>query len=228
MISQIREPLSKIVQPLIIFFAKLGIHPTIFTIIGVILSAAAGYFIAVNNFLSAFIILWFAGAMDFIDGGVARYNKVDSKLGSFIDSIADRVSDLVIFGGVVIRSYLQDPIDYITAVVGIVMVASALLISYIRAKGESIGIKKMAIGIMERGERIMLLMILLFIGVLVPNFGFTTPPDTGLMAAWHISYFSIGYMVLTALSIITVIQRFIHVSIELNKTEAAKDVQLKE
>lgn len=224
MISQIREPLSKIVQPMIIFFAKLGIHPTVFTSIGLLLSITAGVFIALDNFLTAFIILWFAGAMDFIDGGVARYNKLESKKGSFIDSIADRVSDLAVFGGVIFRSFRVD--DIITVAIGIIMVASTLLISYIRAKGESIGIKKMTVGIMERGERIMLLMILMFVGILVPNFGFTRPPPGGIMEAWGLSYFSIGYMVLTALCVITVIQRFIHVSIQLTKAETTKEVQI--
>ncbi len=222
MISQIREPLSKIVQPLIIFFAKLGIHPTIFTVIGLLLSITSGVFIALNNFLTAFIIIWFAGAMDFIDGGVARYNKLDSIKGSFIDSIADRVSDVVVFGGVIARSILVD--DIITIYVGIIMVASTLLISYIRAKGESIGIKKMAVGIMERGERFMILMVLMFVGILVPEQGFTTAVYS--VGSLNISYFSIGYMILTALCVITVIQRFVHVSIQLTKAETAENVQI--
>jgi len=225
MISQIREPLSKIVQPLIIFFAKLGIHPTVFTVIGLLLSITSAVFIALNNFLTAFIIIWFAGAMDFIDGGVARYNKLDSMKGSFIDSIADRLSDVAVFSAVVIRSIYIEPNDKITIGVGIVMVASTLLISYIRAKGESIGIKKMAVGLMERGERFMLLMILMFVGVLVPDQGFITPPPGGMMEAWGLSYFSIGYMILTALCVITVIQRFVHVSILLTKAETTEDVQ---
>lgn len=235
MISQIREPLSKIVQPLIIFFAKLGIHPTVFTIIGLILSITSAVFIAIDNFLTAFIIIWFAGAMDFIDGGVARYNKLDSKKGSFIDSFTDRASDVAVFGAIIIRpiyiafTQLGGEITkgvVIDISVGIVMVASTLLISYIRAKGESIGVKKMTVGIMERGERVMLLMILMFIGILVPNQGFTHPPSEGLLATWGLSYFSIGYMILTALCVITVIQRFVYVSVQLSKAEATKDVQV--
>lgn len=235
MISQIREPLSKIVQPLIIFFAKLGIHPTVFTVLGLLLSIASGVFIAIDNFLVAFIITWFAAAMDFIDGGVARYNKLDSIKGSFLDSITDRLSDVAIFGGVVIRSiyigispkpeYANVEMDTVTIGVGIVMVAATLLISYIRAKGESIGVERMAVGIMERGERIMLLMLLLFIGVLVPDKGFTLPPSGGLMESLNISYFSIGYMVIALLSVITVIQRFVHVTVQLTKAEASEDVQ---
>lgn len=232
MISQIREPLSKIVQPLIIFFAKLGIHPTVFTIIGLLLSITSAVFIALDNFLVAFIVIWFAGAMDFIDGGVARYNNLASKKGSFIDSIADRFSDVAVFSAVVIRTvymhfspkYTQN-FDYFTFIAGIIMVTSTLLISYIRAKGESIGIEKMAVGIMERGERFMILMILMFIGILVPDQGFTHPPPGGMMESLGVSYFSIGYVILTILCVITVIQRFVHVSIQLTQAEAAEEAQ---
>ncbi|MHA1828224.1 MAG: CDP-alcohol phosphatidyltransferase family protein, partial [Candidatus Heimdallarchaeaceae archaeon] len=156
MISQIREPLSKIVQPVIIFFAKLKIHPTVFTITGLFLSIAAGVFLAIDNFLVAFILIWIGGAMDFIDGGVARYLNLDSVKGSFVDSFSDRISDLAVFGGMI----FSKQVDLVT---GIIMVASSLLISYIRAKGESIGVKKMAMGIMERAERWLSLMILLFV-----------------------------------------------------------------
>ncbi|MHA1668174.1 MAG: CDP-alcohol phosphatidyltransferase family protein [Candidatus Heimdallarchaeaceae archaeon] len=218
MISQIREPLSKIVQPVIIFFAKLKIHPTVFTITGLFLSIAAGVFLAIDNFLVAFILIWIGGAMDFIDGGVARYLNLDSVKGSFVDSFSDRISDLAVFGGMI----FSKQVDLVT---GIIMVASSLLISYIRAKGESIGVKKMAMGIMERAERWLSLMILLFVALLVPDFGFVTPVYT--LWGTPISYFSIGYMILTALCVITVIQRFVYVSVQLTrltKTEPVEEI----
>ena len=49
MISQIREPLSKLAQPVIIFFAKMGIHPTVYTVIGLLLSIAAGVLTLEDN-----------------------------------------------------------------------------------------------------------------------------------------------------------------------------------
>lgn len=213
-ISQIREPLTRIAQPVIIFFAKLGLHPSVYTIIGLLLSISTGIFLALENFLVAFILIWFAGAMDFIDGGVARYRQLESKQGSFLDSIIDRISDVCVFGGIIISSQ----VDLVT---GITMVASTLLISYIRAKGESVGIKKMAMGIMERAERWMILMVLMFVYLLVPTF---RDPIPGLViGGFAVTSFSIGYMVLTALCVITVIQRFIYASIQLTKGEAAQE-----
>ncbi|MHA1955274.1 MAG: CDP-alcohol phosphatidyltransferase family protein [Candidatus Heimdallarchaeaceae archaeon] len=220
MISQIREPLSKVVRPIVIFFAKLGIHPTVFTVMGLLLSISAGTFLGIDNFLAGFILIWVAGAMDFLDGGVARYRGLDSQKGSFLDSIFDRLSDLAVFVGII----WSDPVDGVT---GMVMVGSALMISYIRAKGESVGVKKMAVGLMERAERWLGLMVLLFVSLMVPNQAFINPIYTiqGIEGFEGISYFSIGYMILTGLCVITVIQRFIYVSIQLTKAEAVRDSQ---
>ncbi|MHA1201526.1 MAG: CDP-alcohol phosphatidyltransferase family protein [Candidatus Heimdallarchaeaceae archaeon] len=220
-ISQIREPLTRIVQPVIIFFAKLGLHPTVFTVIGLLLSISTGIFLAIDNFLVAFILIFFGGAMDFIDGGVARYRKLESKQGSFLDSIFDRISDVCVFGGIIFSSQVD-------AVTGIVMVAASLLISYIRAKGESVGVKKMAMGIMERAERWLVLMVLMFVILLVPSFGLqvgTLAFNIELIGLhFPITGFSIGYMVLTALCVITVIQRFVYVSIQLKNSEPVQEI----
>ncbi|MBY9001572.1 MAG: CDP-alcohol phosphatidyltransferase family protein [Candidatus Heimdallarchaeota archaeon] len=227
-ISQIREPLTRIVQPVIIFFAKLGLHPTVFTVIGLLLSISTGIFLAIDNFLVAFILIWFGGAMDFIDGGVARYRQLESKQGSFLDSIFDRISDVCVFGGLILANHevtatgaVFKRIDPIT---GIIMLASVLLISYIRAKGESVGIKKMAMGIMERAERWIILMVLMFIALLVPAFG-DNVIGTLSIASLDITLtgFSIGYMVLTGLCVITVIQRFVYASIQLKKAEPVQE-----
>ena len=246
-ISQIREPLTRIVQPVIIFFAKLGLHPTVFTVIGLLLSISTGVFLALDNFLVAFILIWFGGAMDFIDGGVARYRKLESKQGSFLDSIFDRISDVCVFGGLILANHevtatvsvfgglilanyevtgaavtIFKRIDPIT---GITMLASVLLISYIRAKGESVGIKKMAVGIMERAERWIVLMVLMFVALLVPAFGDNVIGTFSIVGLDITSTgFSIGYMILTGLCVITVIQRFVYASVQLKKGEPIQEI----
>ncbi len=216
-ISQIREPLTRIVQPVIIFFAKLGLHPTVYTVIGLLLSISTGVFLALDNFLVAFILIWFGGAMDFIDGGVARYRKLESKQGSFLDSIFDRVSDVCVFGGIIFSSQ----VDLVT---GIIMVTASLLISYIRAKGESVGVKKMAMGIMERAERWLVLMVLMFVYLLVPTFREQVGNLAIASLGFEITGFSIGYMALTGLCVITVIQRFVYVSVQLKKSEPIQEI----
>ncbi|MHA1116580.1 MAG: CDP-alcohol phosphatidyltransferase family protein [Candidatus Heimdallarchaeaceae archaeon] len=208
--SQIREPVTKILMPIVVFFGKLGIHPNVFTYLGVLLSIAAGVFIYLDNFLTAVILLMFGAAMDFLDGGVARYRGLATRKGGFLDSIVDRISDLAIFGGVALSIH----VDLVT---GIIMVTSTLLISYIRAKGESIGIEKMAVGLMERSERLLFLFFLMVISLFIPSF--KDNPFFTIGNFSHGTYFYIGYMILTGLCVITVIQRFIYGTIQLSKAE---------
>ncbi len=218
-LSQIKEPISKFLMPIVVFFARLGIHPNVFTYLGVILSISAGVFIYLDNFLTAVILLMFGAAMDFLDGGVARYRGIATKKGGFLDSTVDRISDFALFGGVALSKHV-DPVT------GITMIMATLLISYIRAKGESIGIKKMAVGLMERGERLIFLLILLIIPLFVPSFKDT--PFFSIGNFTHGTYFTIGYMILTALSVLTVLQRFIYGSIQLSKYEKAVPANIPE
>lgn len=209
MLSQLREPVAKILHPIVIFFAKLGIHPTAFTITGMVLNISAGIFLALDNFLVALILFFIGVPMDYLDGGVARYRNMATKQGSFLDSIIDRISDLALFGGVAISG----KVDIVT---GIIMVTSTLLISYIRAKGESIGVKKMGMGIMERAERLLFLFVLILLSLFIPSFN-TTVLFT--LNFFDVTPFALGYMILTALCVITVIQRFIYATIQLTKSE---------
>ena len=152
--------------------------------------------------------------MDYLDGWVARYRNMATIQGSFLDSIIDRISDLALFGGVVIGGVtISGKVDIVT---GIVMVTSTLLISYIRAKGESIGVKKMGIGIMERAERLLFLFVLILLSLFIPSFN-TTVLFT--LNFFDVTPFALGYMILTALCVITVIQRFIYATIQLTKSE---------
>ena len=85
----------------------------------------------------------------------------------------------------------------------------------------------MAIGIMERAERMLILMVLLFVAVLVPNKAFIDPLNPVFyVKTIPITGFMIGFLILSALCIITVIQRFIYVSIQLTKSETAQDTQI--
>ncbi|MHA1399345.1 MAG: CDP-alcohol phosphatidyltransferase family protein [Candidatus Heimdallarchaeaceae archaeon] len=213
--SQIREPITKFFMPVVVFFAKLGIHPNVFTYLGVLLSISAGVFIYLDNFLTAIILLLCGAVMDFLDGGVARYRGIATKQGGFLDSIIDRISDFAIFGGVALSIH----VDLVT---GIIMVTSTLLISYIRAKGESIGIEKMAVGLMERSERLLFLFILMVISLFIPSF--KDDPFFTIGTFTHGTYFTIGYMILTGLCVITVIQRFVYGSIQISKHEQEANI----
>jgi CDP-diacylglycerol--glycerol-3-phosphate 3-phosphatidyltransferase len=109
-------------------------------------------------------LLALATATDAFDGTVARLRGQDSALGSFFDSVADRVSDAAIFAAALwlVRG---DPLLF---AVGSVALSAAFLTSYIRAKAESLGWDA-TVGVVERPERVIVLVLALFFGM--PGWG---------------------------------------------------------
>jgi len=102
------------------------------------------------------IFLIISGFFDLVDGCVARITKKTSKRGAFLDSIYDKISESIVFIGIAVGT-LANPITCMIAV------SLSLLVSYVRARSESLGIPLQGIGIGERAER---LLILALIGML--------------------------------------------------------------
>jgi archaetidylinositol phosphate synthase len=99
------------------------------------------------------LFLLLSGFFDLVDGCVARQAKEASKRGAFLDSIFDKVSESIVFVGIAIGT-LASPLSCIVAL------TSSLLVSYVRARSESLGISLQGIGIGERAERLLLLAVI--------------------------------------------------------------------
>ncbi|MEM3515720.1 MAG: CDP-alcohol phosphatidyltransferase family protein, partial [Saccharolobus sp.] len=95
--------------------------------------------------------------MDAIDGEVARLSNSVSSLGSFLDSTLDRIEDTLYISAFI---FINFPSFLVAITVGL-----SLVISYIRAKAEALGIKMEGRGIIERGERIVFILIILLLSV---------------------------------------------------------------
>jgi CDP-diacylglycerol--glycerol-3-phosphate 3-phosphatidyltransferase len=104
------------------------------------------------------------GVPDILDGTVARHSGRAGPRGAFLDSVSDRVADAVLFGGV--AWFLVGEGAYLP-LLALAAAALSMLISYERAKAESLGFTANG-GIMERAERMVLLAIGLAFGILVP------------------------------------------------------------
>ena len=99
------------------------------------------------------IILLISGFFDIVDGSVARSTKQSSKKGAFLDSSFDKISESIIFVGIAIGN-LANPILCMIAL------SLSLLVSYVRARAESLGIELKGIGIGERAERLLIIAII--------------------------------------------------------------------
>jgi archaetidylinositol phosphate synthase len=108
-----------------------------------------------------------SGFFDIVDGSVARVTKQTSKKGAFLDSSFDKISEVVIFAGIALGG-LADPF-WCLAALGI-----SILVSYTRARAESLGVELKGIGIGERAERMLIIAI---IGMIPLNPVF---PETGM------------------------------------------------
>lgn len=99
------------------------------------------------------MLLLISGFFDIVDGSVAKITKQSSKKGSFLDSSFDKISEVSVFLGLTIGN-LAEPILCIIAL------SLSLLVSYIRARAESLGVDLKGIGIGERAERLLILAII--------------------------------------------------------------------
>lgn len=143
----------------------LGIGANEVTVFGVLLAAATGVLIGLGDFIAAVALIIVGGLMDTLDGHLAKVAGTASARGAFFDSVSDRVGDSLIFIGV--AWYFIRTNDANAALLPVGILALANLVSYERAKAESLGYKAQG-GLMERAERLILLGVTLFIAYFVP------------------------------------------------------------
>ncbi|MDA8295627.1 MAG: CDP-alcohol phosphatidyltransferase family protein [Actinomycetota bacterium] len=146
--------------------ARVGVTADMVTIVGVLIAAATAVTVGTGHLYVGVALITVGGLMDALDGAVAKAGQSSSPRGAFFDSVADRLSDFLIFGGV--AWYLLDRPDPRLALLPLAILGVSSLISYQRAKAESLGFNAKG-GLMERAERLILLSAaLLFHIVLVP------------------------------------------------------------
>ncbi|HLN04941.1 MAG TPA: CDP-alcohol phosphatidyltransferase family protein [Acidimicrobiales bacterium] len=162
---------------------RMGVTANQVTVVGILLAGVTGVTIGLGRFWIGVVLLTVGGLMDTLDGVVAKAAGTASKRGAFFDSVADRVADALIFGGV--AWYLASGRDPRLAVLPFAILGVSAVISYERAKAESLGYDAKG-GLMERAERLILLGVALVLHVILA-------PLLGL---------------LLALSVFTAVQRF--------------------
>jgi archaetidylinositol phosphate synthase len=135
-------------------FGATGLSPTSFTFLGFLSSLVAGFLFALrpSEPYLAGISLIVSGAFDVLDGAVARVTHRVSKMGSFNDSTLDRLAEVAIFSGIIYGRYAPP-------VIVLLALGFSLLVSYTRAKGDSLGVSLSGIGIGERAERLLVLIV---------------------------------------------------------------------
>ena len=119
------------------------------TIIGIIMAIAASVSIAFGSLRLGFVLLIMTGISDALDGPVAKASGAASLRGAFFDSVSDRLTDALLLGGIA-WFLIGDKPGY-TVMLPVSVMFVSLLISYQRAKAESLGLDAKG-GLMERAE----------------------------------------------------------------------------
>lgn len=140
---------------------RTGLPPNFWTFLGLIVSAFSGVVysgVFAGGSVVAGLILLIGGALDSVDGAVAKATNRVTKSGAFLDSTIDRISEVAVFAGI-LASNITD--NYLV----LLALAFSLLVSYTRARGESLGLALSGVGIGERPERTIALVTFSLLGL---------------------------------------------------------------
>jgi CDP-diacylglycerol--glycerol-3-phosphate 3-phosphatidyltransferase len=143
------------------------IRPNTLTLIGLLLNIPVALLIATGRLRYGAVVFLVASLFDVLDGAVAKRGNRGTRFGAFFDSTMDRISDMLLFGGVAWYVKDQEPLGELFAFLALAALAFSLLISYTRARAECI-IPSCQVGFAERPERIIILILACFLRSLRP------------------------------------------------------------
>ena len=174
--ESLQNILMNLLAPLIRVLTRWEVHPNIFTLAGMVITSMAAAALAMGHLRIGGVFILIGGLCDSIDGSLARSSGKASQFGALFDSAIDRYSEFVMFLGVV--TYFVMLPDYAAAVVAFVALCGSIMVSYTRARAESLGFES-GTGLMQRAERI----ILLGVGALIH-------PLTFKLSIWLVAIFA--------------------------------------
>lgn len=158
--ENVRGYLEAIVKPL----ARAGFTPNAVTVLGLVLSLFSAYLYYLREPRLAGLVLLIGSLVDALDGTLARLTGKTSRFGAFLDSTFDRISDGAILFGIALGSLVDWRVAFLTFM-------GSYLVSYERCRAELAGSGKLAVGIAERAERLIILMVFSFLGARYVEYG---------------------------------------------------------
>ncbi|HYA44494.1 MAG TPA: CDP-alcohol phosphatidyltransferase family protein, partial [Acidimicrobiales bacterium] len=152
--ARFRTAVDRVVSPAGQALRRTGLSPDHLTAAGILLAIPAAWAIAAGHLLVGMLIFIGSALPDLFDGSLAKASGRASARGAFFDSVGDRVSDSVVLAG--FAWYAQSRFHGHAALVPLAVLGASQLVSYIRAKADTLGIDARN-GLMERGERVLVL-----------------------------------------------------------------------
>lgn len=214
--NQSRDRIKKVFEPIALGMGRLGLTPDALTLIGFAVTVVGAVLIAQQLWLAGGLVILFGGVFDMFDGTLARATGRVTTFGAFMDSVFDRAGEIVVYVGIVAglaELGIRDGSWLASAAMG-----SAVLVSYTRAKSEGLGFTAgtgmAAIGIMPREVRLVILCLGLVLAGWLGTAPYLVEGENGAGGAAFpvgVMFIFLALWIITIGSIITVIQRIIHV-----------------
>jgi CDP-diacylglycerol---glycerol-3-phosphate 3-phosphatidyltransferase len=196
--NESRGQIKKIFEPIALAMGRLGLTPDGLTVIGFLITAVGAALVGVQLWIIGGLVVFIGGVFDMFDGTLARATGQTSRLGAFMDSTFDKMGEILVFLGVIAGLLAADAAD-VPIVVAAAAMGASIMVSYTRAKSDGLGFSSgmglAAVGVMPREIRL----VIVSIGIVL------TGTSIGVTAI----EFALGVILVG--SVITVIQRIIHV-----------------
>jgi CDP-diacylglycerol---glycerol-3-phosphate 3-phosphatidyltransferase len=152
-------------RAILAFLIWTGVRPWQLTLLSPVFIVLAGWQIVLGNWLVAGFLLLVGSLLDVFDGSVARHRGEEKRSGAFMDSVLDRVSDMVLFSCLFWNLAAQG--ETVQAGLALLTLVVSLWVSQIRAEAGAVGIE-LSEGLFQRLERMLALMV----GLLIPHMMF--------------------------------------------------------
>jgi len=183
-LAEVRKSIAyRLIEPAVRLLARTPITPSVITWFGFLLTVGAAVLITTGHLLAAGFVVLIAGFFDILDGALARHTNRVTHFGAVLDSTLDRLSEAVLLLAILVLYAGEQSITGIL-LVSVALIGS-LLVSYIRARAEALGLE-CQVGLFTRAERV----IVLALGLLLNQI------DNALIIALAIivvfSFFTVG------------------------------------
>ena len=172
-----------LIRPVTRTSVRLGLTPFFYNLVAVACGLGSGYAYATGHFPVAGWLVFMSGLADVIDGEVARATNVADARGAFLDSTLDRFAEFFAFVG--LGYYFAEGWQAVAIVTAL---GGSLLVSYTRARGESLGVL-CKVGVMQRAER---MLVLGLASILDPWLSDAIHRDLGTVVSLAIAVIAIG------------------------------------
>jgi len=190
-LSKAREAVAYyLTEPVVRLLARTFITPSIITWFGFFLAVGAAVLVTLGHLFAAGFLVLIAGFFDMLDGAMARRTNRTTQFGAVLDSTLDRLSEAILLLGIIVL-YVRGGFIVGILLAGVAL-PSSLLVSYIRARAESLGLE-CQVGLFTRAERV----IVLALGLLLSQIDY--------------AFLVIALAIIVVFSFITVAQRLLYV-----------------